>query len=102
MKISQKYIKKYQKWYKTGARWTGEKLKWLYYIKKLLHLSLIIYIIKENGVFNMNRKIFKKEICSYCKHGEYCLREKIEYIKENKIKILRCLFYTKKEGKTHD
>ena len=47
----------------------------------------------------MNKKIFKKEICSYCKHNRYCSKDKIEYIKEHNLKILKCLFYNRKKNK---
>ena len=44
----------------------------------------------------MNKNYFKKNICSYCQNNLKCCKNKIEYIKINKIKILKCNTYIKK------
>lgn len=51
----------------------------------------------------MNKYIFKKEICSYCKYNEKCSKDKIEYINykktnENKITIFKCNDFKNKNG----
>lgn len=33
----------------------------------------------------MNKSIFKKEICSYCRYNDYCSKDKIEYGEIDKI-----------------
>lgn len=45
----------------------------------------------------MNKTVFKKEICNYCKlnNKECPYFKELIYVEENDIKIMKCEFYKK-------